>query len=100
MLIINGGIPKFEGLTAAFFITYPFYLVAVFFGGGPFPEEIGWRGFALPRMQSKFGPLNATLLLAILWAFWHLPHFLTTAQKGGPDSDLSTILSHLPIFFM
>jgi uncharacterized protein len=100
MVIVNGGIPKFEGLTAAFFITYPFYLVAVFFGGGPFPEEIGWRGFALPRMQAKFGPLKATMLLSILWAFWHLPHFLTTAQKGGPDSSLSTVLSNMPIFLI
>lgn len=100
MVILNGGIPSFQGLTSKFFVTYPIYFVAVFFGGGPLPEEIGWRGFALPRLQSKFGPLKATLLLGVLWAFWHLPHFLTVAQKGGPGSDLSLLYFHLPLFIL
>lgn len=99
-VILNGGIPTFEGLTSQFYASYPVYFIAVFFGGGPFPEEIGWRGFALPRMQSKFGPLRATLLLGILWAFWHLPHFLTTAQRGGPGSDISLLYFNLPIFIV
>ncbi|MDA1675298.1 CPBP family intramembrane glutamic endopeptidase [Bacillus cereus group sp. TH152-1LC] len=100
MVILNGGIPTFNDLTSKFFITYLISFVATFFLGGPFPEEIGWRGFALPRLQSKFGPLKATLLLAVLWAFWHLPHFLTAAQRGGPGSDLSILYIHLPIFIL
>ncbi len=99
-VIINGGIPTFKGLTTQFYATYPIYLVVVFFGGGPFPEEIGWRGFALPRMQSKFGSLKATLLLGFLWALWHLPHFLTTAQRGGPGSNISLLYYNLPIFIV
>ena len=42
-------------------------------------EEPGWRGFALPRLQQRYGPLLGTLILAPLWAGWHLPLFLTTA---------------------
>lgn len=99
-VILNGGIPTFKGLTTQFFATYPIYLVVIFFGGGPFPEEIGWRGFALTRMQSKFGSLKATLLLGILWAFWHLPHFLTTAQRGGPGSNISLLYFNFPIFIV
>jgi membrane protease YdiL (CAAX protease family) len=38
-------------------------------------EEIGWRGYALPRMQKKRSALSATLILATLWALWHWPLF-------------------------
>ncbi len=45
------------------------------FLGGPINEEPGWRGFALPRLQQRFGPYLATLILAPLWAAWHTPLF-------------------------
>jgi membrane protease YdiL (CAAX protease family) len=37
-------------------------------------EEIGWRGFALPRLQARFNSLTASLILGGLWAAWHLPN--------------------------
>jgi len=44
--------------------------------GGPLFEEPGWRGFALPRLQARLGPLPAALTLGMIWAAWHLPLFL------------------------
>ncbi len=37
-----------------------------------FFEEIGWTGFALPRLQARYSPLASGLILGFLWAFWHI----------------------------
>ncbi|HVL25915.1 MAG TPA: CPBP family intramembrane glutamic endopeptidase [Thermomicrobiales bacterium] len=51
-----------------------------------FGEETGWRGFAILRLQQKCSPLAATLILAVLWAFWHAPLFFMVDGfgEGGP----------------
>jgi uncharacterized protein len=42
-----------------------------------FAEELGWRGFALPRLQQRYGPVLGTIILGSLHALWHLPAFFT-----------------------
>lgn len=51
------------------------YLLFNFFTFG-IGEETGWRGFALPLLQKRFSALAATLVLALLWACWHIPAFI------------------------
>jgi membrane protease YdiL (CAAX protease family) len=48
---------------------------------GPLGEEPGWRGFALPGLQTRYSPLVATTILALLVAGWHLPLFFL--EDGG-----------------
>jgi membrane protease YdiL (CAAX protease family) len=51
--------------------------VVLFTVVGGLGEETGWRGFALPLLQRRYGALVAALLITLLWALWHLPFFLT-----------------------
>lgn len=42
---------------------------------GPLPEELGWRGAVLDRLQARFGFAGSALLLGGFWAAWHVPLF-------------------------
>jgi CAAX protease family protein len=63
-----------------------FFPQGLFFGAlAGFVEEIGWTGFALPRMTGGKHPLLGAILLGLLWGLWHLPviDFLGTASPHG-----------------
>jgi len=51
-------------------------------------EEIGWRGFALPRMIERFGVGRASLMLGLLWGFWHFPTFFL---KGAAQAEVPIV---------
>jgi uncharacterized protein len=69
---------------AALSLGMPLLAAALFLAFSNFPgsalgEEIGWRGYVLPRLQSQVSALSASLILAPIWALWHLPLWLTGA---------------------
>jgi membrane protease YdiL (CAAX protease family) len=52
---------------------------------GPVPEELGWRGYALDRLQARWTAFGSSLLLGVAWAAWHLPLFFV---KGSYQNGL------------
>lgn len=64
----------FNDPRTAYLIVPAFITILII--GGPLGEEIGWRGFALDRLQVRLGPPAASLLLGLTWGLWHLPLFL------------------------
>ena len=53
---------------------------------GPLGEELGWRGYALPRLLKQFSAFVASLILGAIWGVWHLPSFFVS---GLPQSSTS-----------
>jgi membrane protease YdiL (CAAX protease family) len=68
-------------------MTLPAALVYLVYGTGLFllTEEAGWRGLLLPRMQYRWSPLTASLLLGVIWGLWHLP---LLSAPGEADNGL------------
>jgi CAAX protease family protein len=69
------GFGQFSGTPAIGLLGVALLVIFV----GSLGEEMGWRGYALPRLQSRFSPLSATVILAMLWFLWHLPMFAVIA---------------------
>jgi len=92
-LIMPGGMASLLALGPGYVPTYLIWFVVIAIIGGPLFEEIGWRGFALPRLQPLHGPFVGTLILGLLWALWHLPEFLVPlwANSSGGGSVLDII---------
>jgi membrane protease YdiL (CAAX protease family) len=101
LLLVPGALQSYHGGQSRFLLSYLVALGLAIIAEGPLGEEPGWRGFALPRMQPRFGPLRGTLLLGLLWGFWHLPDFATTNQRGGPGANYVTLASiDFPLFIL
>jgi uncharacterized protein len=54
-------------------LVVPWFLYEILSNG----EEIGWRGYVLPRLQARHNALFSSLILGVIWGFWHLPKFLS-----------------------
>jgi uncharacterized protein len=80
---------RISGIPSGFGIVGVAVVVTVVDGFG---EETGWRGYALPHLQRRFGPIVASLIIASLWAGWHIPQFFLLHSYKGFSVEM------LPVF--
>ena len=76
--LAGGTAPGNMGLSVGFWVG----LIILNLLQGATGEEAGWRGFALPRLQETHGPVKASLILGLVWSFWHLPLWFLSGYSG------------------
>jgi membrane protease YdiL (CAAX protease family) len=76
------------------------YLPIFILGFDGLGEEVGWRGFALPRLLKKHSALLASLILGLLWGFWHLGYWLTPGSFNDDRHFLLKIANPIALAFI
>jgi len=84
--LVPGALASYKPLSLGDLALLPVLYLFLGITGGPLTEEPGWRGFALPRLQQRWGPLVGTAIVGVIWAAWHLPNYFRpdwAAFNGG-----------------
>src|SRR5262245_17038569 len=94
--LLTSGRPTLWRSNSWYFDLASFAFLAVINSG----EEIGWRGFALPRLFAlDRSPFWASLLLGAVWGVWHLPTYLIPGQSSFPLPLFLLLLCGLSLIY-
>jgi CAAX protease family protein len=78
-LLFGGRVPEVslpDGLPQeAWLVVLPILFLVNIFVGGPLAEDIGWRGYILPKLRERISVLNASLVTGVVWVLWHAPFY-------------------------
>jgi membrane protease YdiL (CAAX protease family) len=85
--LLGYALPSFEITNPLMIIPYAIFLLIY----GPLPEEMGWAGFELDRLQAKYNALLSSLILGVFWALWHLPLFFIDGSYQNSDVILGSL---------
>lgn len=90
IVLVPGGLGSFKAPAVTMSLLYPVLFLVVLVLDGPLFEEPGWRGFALPRLQERWGPLAGSVILGALWATWHAT-LVPVAQLCFPERRIHSL---------
>ncbi len=92
--ILSKNAPPFSGPLQMILTIVVMYMIVGLVNG----EELAWRGFALPRLQSKYNALTSSIVLGVIWTLFHLPLFFTaTGSSQAEMSFVSFLISTVSI---
>lgn len=78
--VAGGGVPPPTWLSIPSGADLSFLVGALV--AGAFGEEVGWRGLAQPRLQQRYTPLVASVIVGGVWATWHIWPIITPGGGG------------------
>jgi membrane protease YdiL (CAAX protease family) len=78
----------------SWYLIFPLFAFSLLFPlGGAFGEELGWRGYALPRVQARLWALYAALIIGVIQTAWHLPLFIS--DPSDPSYLVGLIVGYM-----
>ena len=75
-------------------------LLGILSGVGPLGEELGWRGYLQPIINKKNNDYQTSLIIGLIWGFWHFPIFLFSEWRNGIDLPTFIILYPISTIFL
>ena len=85
---MQGEIPQYHLRYSRYLLQNGLFAVILAPAINMFPalgEEVGWRGYMMPRLKERFGLLNGRLLGGVVWGVWHWPLMLLVGYEYGTN---------------
>src|SRR5829696_8330521 len=96
---LGASVPSLAGVGSVSTVLMMFAVRLVNPGDGPMGEEPGWRGVALPGLQSTLSPLVSTLILGVVVTVWHVPILFLEEGLLQPSIIVGFLLGSLAVTF-